>query len=341
MNGWIKLHRKITESPVFDNSNLLKLWLWCLCKATHTEHEVIVGKQIIKLLPGQFVFGRLKAAEILNMNDRTVYDYMKLLNKLEMISMKTNNKFTLVTIVNWAVYQGDANELQQQNSQQFTICTTQETAIENNIYDIIKEDVFSDNGISKKYSGITLEKITHVKGQENAISIANRFLANYAKNSQIKGFALGGGVGSGKTFIVAALVNQFCELWLKKVTDYEKSEAVAGRLKAKAPIRFISHIELLESLKSNSELITKYKKAKIFVIDDLGAARNTEWAEERLFEIIDFRYNEELPTIFTTNLTSEELKEKISNRIYDRLLEMCDFVGVTAPSQRLRVAKSG
>lgn len=134
MNGWIKLHRKITESPVFDNSNLLKLWLWCLCKATHTEHEVIVGKQIIKLLPGQFVFGRFKAAEILNMNDRTVYDYMKLLNKLEMISMKTNNKFTLVTIVNWAVYQGDANELQQQNSQQSTICTTQETAIENNIY---------------------------------------------------------------------------------------------------------------------------------------------------------------------------------------------------------------
>ena len=67
MQGWIKLHRQVVESPVFDNPNLFKVWMWCLCKASHVEHEVVIGKQIVKLQAGQFVFGRLKAAEILRM----------------------------------------------------------------------------------------------------------------------------------------------------------------------------------------------------------------------------------------------------------------------------------
>jgi len=128
--GWIKLHRKVAESPVFDNPNLLKVWIWCLCKVTHVKHEVIIGKQIIELQPGQFVFGRLKAAGELKMNDRTVYDYMKFLQKLEMIQMNPNNKFTLITIINWAFYQDETVELQQQNTQQPTIKDTQQ----NNTY---------------------------------------------------------------------------------------------------------------------------------------------------------------------------------------------------------------
>ena len=41
----------------------IKTWIWCICKASHTEHEVVVGKQIVNLQPGQFVFGRLKFLE--------------------------------------------------------------------------------------------------------------------------------------------------------------------------------------------------------------------------------------------------------------------------------------
>ena len=98
--GWIKLHRKLIESPAFDNPKLLKIWVWCLCKASHTECEKLVGRQIVKLEPGQFVFGRLKAAESLSMNDRTVYDYIKTLEKLGMIYVNSNNKFSVITVVN-------------------------------------------------------------------------------------------------------------------------------------------------------------------------------------------------------------------------------------------------
>jgi hypothetical protein len=101
MEGYIKLYRKLLESPIFQNEKALKVWIWCLCKATHTDHEEIVGRQIVSLKVGQFVFGRLKASEELKMNDRTVYDYMKLLEKMGNVSIKSNNKFSIVTVLEY------------------------------------------------------------------------------------------------------------------------------------------------------------------------------------------------------------------------------------------------
>ncbi len=116
-NGWIKLYRKITESSVFDNPELLKVWIWCLCKATHRSREQIVGRQIITLEEGQFVFGRKAASEQLKMNESAVYRHIKMLEALNMISIKTNNKFSLITIEKWTCYQGyDDDSEQQMNS---------------------------------------------------------------------------------------------------------------------------------------------------------------------------------------------------------------------------------
>ena len=117
-SGWIKLHRKLIDSAIFDNPKLLKVWIWCLCKASHKPFELMVGNQIVQLQEGQFVFGRQKAAVELNINDRTVYDYMKLLEKCKMVNIKANNKFSVVTIEKWAFYQGCDDDYQQQTSQQ-------------------------------------------------------------------------------------------------------------------------------------------------------------------------------------------------------------------------------
>lgn len=120
MEGWIKVHRKTLESPVFDNPKLFKIWMYCLFKVTHKDKIVIVGKTKVELKAGQFIFGRRAVAEELKMNDRTVYDYMKLLEKLGMISMTSNNKFSVITVVNWGVYQSYEGNLQQQTTTQST-----------------------------------------------------------------------------------------------------------------------------------------------------------------------------------------------------------------------------
>ena len=139
-DGWIKLHRKLIDSSVFDNPKLLKTWIWCLCKASHTEHEAIVGKQVVKLQEGQFIFGRLKAAEALNMNDRTVYDYMKMLQSLEMININSNNKFSVVTIVNWGFYQLSEDENQHQTTSKSTSKSTIKKHTNNNEEECLKNE---------------------------------------------------------------------------------------------------------------------------------------------------------------------------------------------------------
>ena len=114
MNGWIKLHRKLIESPVFDNPDMLKVWLWCLLKASHKEHTHLVGLQTVNLQEGQFVFGRKKASVELNLSENKIYRLMKTLETLGNIDMNPNNKFTLVTVGNWRKYQVDQQENEQQ-----------------------------------------------------------------------------------------------------------------------------------------------------------------------------------------------------------------------------------
>ena len=86
--GYIKLFRKLLLSPIFENEKALKVWIWCLLKATHTEREQLVGRQIVHLEKGQFIFGRKKASKELKIKERTLYDYLKLLEQLSMIRHK-------------------------------------------------------------------------------------------------------------------------------------------------------------------------------------------------------------------------------------------------------------
>lgn len=104
--GWIKIHRQLLGSNIFQNEKLLKIWMWCLLKATHAEREQIVGRQKVELKEGQFITGRHAAAAELGMAPSTAWDYLQLLKSEDCISIKSNNKFSVVTIENWAFYQG-------------------------------------------------------------------------------------------------------------------------------------------------------------------------------------------------------------------------------------------
>lgn len=105
MQGWVSLHRKLLSSDIFQNEKLLKVFIYCLLKATHTEHSQKVGKQTVQLNPGQFVFGRRKAALELDMKESTVRDYINVLKDDGAITIKSTNKFSVITLVNWEFYQ--------------------------------------------------------------------------------------------------------------------------------------------------------------------------------------------------------------------------------------------
>jgi len=68
------------------------------------------------------------------------------------------------------------------------------------------------------------------------------------------------------------------------------------------------------------------------ILDDLGTQSATPWAKEKLYQIFNYRYNAELPTVITTSLEVEELDPRIRSRMLDKRL--CDIFAITAPSFR-------
>ncbi|MCP3032600.1 DnaD domain protein [Halobacillus sp. A1] len=110
MQGWIKLHRKILHSEIFENEKMLKIFIYCLTKSSHKNTESRVGRQKVQLEPGQFIFGRKKAASELNMKESTVRDYLKILEEDEVITIHSTNKYSVITVDNWADYQSNDEE---------------------------------------------------------------------------------------------------------------------------------------------------------------------------------------------------------------------------------------
>lgn len=94
--GYIKLYRRLLDSACFQNEGLLKIWIWCLLKANHETAWVPFktgkGSSVVKIEPGQFIFGRKSAAKELKMDESTVYKRMKYLEKLKNITIQSYNR---------------------------------------------------------------------------------------------------------------------------------------------------------------------------------------------------------------------------------------------------------
>ena len=75
-----------------------------------------------------------------------------------------------------------------------------------------------------------------------------------------------------------------------------------------------------------NQFIDSLNRYSLLIIDDLGIERNSEFALEQVFNVIDSRYRSKKPLIVTTNLTLQELNTPSDlphKRIYDRILERC------------------
>ena len=66
------------------------------------------------------------------------------------------------------------------------------------------------------------------------------------------------------------------------------------------------------------ELFLQMKAADLLVIDDLGAEQATEWANEKFFQLLNYRYSQALPTVITTNQSLYDFEPRIRSRLHDR-----------------------
>lgn len=135
---------------------------------------------------------------------------------------------------------------------------------------------------------------------------------NYVKNweevlENNVGLLLIGGVGVGKSYAAACICNALLDRGVScLMTSF-------GRI-------------LSMEWEDRARFLSTLGRYDLLVLDDLGAERNTDFAGETVFSVIDERYRAKKPLIVTTNLELRELKnpEGIRQaRVYDRLLEIC------------------
>jgi len=136
---------------------------------------------------------------------------------------------------------------------------------------------------------------------------------------------LAGPPGTGKTHLALAISWDWLERCHRKVC-YWQVEAFLDSLRRGYAADRAEH-------GSQTHLTVDYAKkyCSLLVLDDLGAERVTDWSSARLDEIVDFRYVNRLATVFTLNVSADELAPRLADRLFEGKVLVLD-----APSYRRR-----
>ncbi len=158
---------------------------------------------------------------------------------------------------------------------------------------------------------------------QRALEAARDFIKRYMEDPYGLGLLFTGPVGSGKTFLAASIAN---ELMIK---GYQ--------------VLFLVVPDLLDELRATYkseanelDLLDTARTMPVLILDDLGAHNYTEWSRNRLYSIINYRMNDQLPTIITTNLTLDEMEDYLGARTTSRLVQMSRIFRLNSEDIRLR-----
>ncbi|MCS7231613.1 MAG: ATP-binding protein [Elusimicrobiota bacterium] len=156
--------------------------------------------------------------------------------------------------------------------------------------------------IDKNFSNFVIDE-----NLEGVINTVNLYLR---KELYKKGYGIYfyGNTGSGKTHLSFAILN-----YINHNTD------LFG-----FAVYIPEFIQKIRDHYSSGDIdinpVLEVAKIPVLLLDDLGAERYTEWTSEQIVQLLDFRYRNKLATIITSNLKLNDLKEKVGERIYSRVV---------------------
>jgi DNA replication protein DnaC len=205
--------------------------------------------------------------------------------------------------------------------------------------------------IPQRYQGCTLDGYRYGLDRDadaslwNAFNVARGFVNGYPATTNGNGILFTGNIGTGKTHLAVAILQALV-------------------LKKSVPALFCDYRELLKSIGNSYnpqvaatelEVLQPVFAAEVLVIDELGAAKPTEWVGDTIAHLINTRYNDHRTTIITTNYANlapgvmsqtnvqmfgaarareESLGDRIGERMRSRLSEMCVAVELRGSDYR-------
>ena len=155
--------------------------------------------------------------------------------------------------------------------------------------------------------------------QADSLEYAYNQARHFAQHAQ-GWLLLSGGYGCGKTHLAAAIANFVVDLGI--------------------PTLFLTVPDLLDALRfayddpesTFEKRFDEIRSAPLLIMDDFGTQNATEWAQEKLFQILNFRYINKLPVVITTNLLLDEIEPRIRSRLEDP--DMVTRVNIISPDYR-------
>ena len=168
------------------------------------------------------------------------------------------------------------------------------------------------------------KRVNLLPEQQENLREAFRLAVDFAKSPE-GWLVFMGETGCGKTHLAAAIANY--------------------RYQANQPALFVVAPDFLDHLRSTfspeskvsyDQLFEKVKTAPLLILDDFGEQSTTLWAREKLYQVINYRYNAQLPTVITTRYSLQEILEEIESSISSRLVDpkISTPFGIIAPDYR-------
>ena len=185
------------------------------------------------------------------------------------------------------------------------------------------EKLLGQSGIGERFRSRTFDTFRVSTKTQSAFDICRAFCKILQENPKAKGIMLVGSYGCGKTHLAAAILQEVAEAGIAGLF------VVVTELLAKIRATFDSRDGSAE------EIIERAKNTPLLILDDIGAEKASEWTQEQLYRIVNFRYEHLLPTVITTNCDGAQLEMALGRRIVSRLIEMTTPVKVQAADYRM------
>lgn len=197
--GWIKIYRKITDCVIWNDGSIYdkrSAWIDMLLMASHKDTNVMFDGNLVPVQTGSFITSKRRLSERWQWSITKVSKFLNVLENDGMLIVKSNSKKTLVTVVNYSVYQG--SEFEKSNTE------------------ITQKEHSSNTEITQKK---TINNIKNIKNEKN--NIYSREIIDYLNLKSGKRFRY---TDTNIRFVSARLNEGFTLEDFKKVIDFKVNE---------------------------------------------------------------------------------------------------------------------